>query len=82
MMKAASFAAALSVAAAGPIHAKAACDRTCLTGFADTYFKALVGNRPSDVPLAPNAKITANGVLMTLDRAFWDSAERTVYRPE
>jgi hypothetical protein len=45
MMKAGSLAAALSVAAAGPIHAKAACDRACLTGFADTYFKALVIDR-------------------------------------
>jgi len=80
MIRAASLAAVLSVAAAGAIHAKTACDRACLTGFADTYFRSLVSNRPSDVPLAPNVKITHNGELMKLAQAFWESAERTVYR--
>ena len=80
MIRAASLAAAFSLVAAGAIHAKTACDRACLTGVADTYFKALAGNHPGDVPLAPNAKITLNGQAMKLDQAFWDSAERTVYR--
>ena len=62
------------------IHAKPACDRACLTGFVDTYFTALADNRPGSVPLAPTAKITTNGQLTKLDQAFWDSAERTVYR--
>jgi hypothetical protein len=56
------------------------CNRACLTGFVDTYFKALAANTPGAVPLAPNAKITFNGRLVKLDQAFWDSAERTVYR--
>ena len=62
------------------IDAKSACDRTCLTGFADTYFKALVDKRASDVPLAPNVKVTVNGQTMKLDQAFWDGAQRIVYR--
>jgi hypothetical protein len=66
--------------AGGVIQAKPACDRACLTGFADTYFKALVDNRASVVPLAPSVKVTLNGQAMKLDQAFWDSAERTIYR--
>jgi hypothetical protein len=80
MIKAATLAAALSVAAAGVLHAKTACDRACLTGFADTYFKALVDNRASQVPMASNVKVTLNGQPMKLEQAFWDGAERIVYR--
>jgi hypothetical protein len=32
------------------------------------------------VPLAPNAKVTFNGRAVPLAQAFWDGAERTVYR--
>lgn len=76
----AGFAAVLVVIAGDTGHAKTACDRACLTGFVDTYFNALAANNPGAVPLAPNAKITTNGRLTKLDQAFWDSAERTVYR--
>ena len=68
------------MAAAATPNAKTACDRACLTGVVDAYFKALAANNPGAVPLAANAKITTNGRLMRLDQAFWDSAERTVYR--
>ncbi|HWN86847.1 MAG TPA: hypothetical protein VNN99_16900 [Vicinamibacterales bacterium] len=74
------FAAALAVAASGAISAKADCNRACLTGFIDTYLKALAANTPGAVPLAPKAKVTFNGRAVTLDQAFWDGAERTVYR--
>ena len=74
------FAAALAVAASGAISAKADCNRACLTGFIDTYLKALAANTPGTVPLAPDAKVTINGRAVTLDQAFWDGAERTVYR--
>ena len=67
------------IAVATP-NAKPACDRACLTGFVDTYFNALAANNPAAVPLSANAKITSNGRVMKLDQAFWDSAERTVYR--
>ena len=72
--------AALAVIGIDTGHAATACDRACLTGFVDTYFNALAANNPGAVPLASNAKITTNGRLTTLDQAFWDSAERTVYR--
>ena len=81
LIKVAGFAVALAVAAVvGAGAAKPACDRACLTSVVDTYFKALTANTPGAVPLAANAKITSNGKLVKLDQAFWDSADRTVYR--
>jgi hypothetical protein len=81
LIRVAGFAVALAVATVvGGGAAKPACDRACLTGVIDTYFKALAANTPGAVPLAPNAKITSNGKLVKLDQAFWDSADRTVYR--
>jgi hypothetical protein len=66
--------------AATSLQAKADCNRACLTSFVDTYMTALAANTPGAVPLASNAKITFNGRLVPLSQAFWDSAERTVYR--
>jgi hypothetical protein len=66
--------------AVSPLDARAECNRACLTGVVDTYFQALAANTPAKVPLAANAKVTLNGRVMTLAQAFWDSAERTVYR--
>jgi hypothetical protein len=68
------------VLAVSPIDARAECNRACLTGFVDTYFQALAANTPGKVPLAANAKVTFNGRAVPLAQAFWDSAERTVYR--
>jgi hypothetical protein len=70
----------LASAAAPRAQAPAACNRACLTGFVDTYLKALTANTPAAVTLAPNAKITLNGKAVPLARAFWDSADRAVYR--
>jgi hypothetical protein len=72
--------AATSLLSFAPASAQEPCDRACLTGFVDTYFDALAANRPRNVPLAADAKITQNAKLMGLAEAFWDSAERTVYR--
>jgi len=60
--------------------AKTDCNRACLNGFADTFLKALAANTPGAVPLAPNAKVTINGRVVPLAQAFWDGAEKTVYR--
>jgi len=79
-MRVAGLAVALAVAAAGALGAKTDCNRACLTGFADTFLKALAANTPNVVPLAPNAKVTFNGRAVPLAQAFWDGAERTVYR--
>src|SRR5689334_16197227 len=73
-------AAMLAVPAVYAADAPASCNRACLTGFLDTYFKALAANTPAAVPLAPNVRITSNGKAVKLADAFWDGAERTVYR--
>jgi hypothetical protein len=70
----------LGVLAVSGLDAKTECNRACLTGVVDTYFKALTANTPAAVPLAANAKITLNGKVMKLDQAFWDAADRLVYR--
>src|SRR5687767_14778791 len=56
------------------------CDRTCLTGFADTVLSALAANNPAPVPLADGVKITNNGKLASLEETFWESANNIVYR--
>ena len=38
--------------------AQGACDRACLTGFLDGWFKGLVNNTASGVPVAKDVKIT------------------------
>jgi hypothetical protein len=72
--------AALLFLSVAPAAAQTDCNRACLTGFVDTYFKALAANDPAAVPLAPNAKITSNGKVVRLAQAFWASADRTIYR--
>jgi len=71
---------AFTAVAAPRAQATAGCNRACLTGVVDTYFKALTANTPAIVPLAPNAKITLNGTVVPLAGAFWESADRAVYR--
>jgi hypothetical protein len=70
----------VALMAGSVLEAKTECNRACLTGFVDTYFKALAANTPGAVPLAATAKVTFNGKIVRLDQAFWDGAERTVYR--
>jgi hypothetical protein len=74
------FVTAALLAGSASTSAAADCNRVCLTGFVDIYLNALTANRPAAVPLATNAKVTNNGRLVKLDQAFWDGAERTVYR--
>lgn len=74
-------AAALLIAGCGSAaQAQPACDRGCLTGYVDRYFDALAAADAARVPLAPDAKITANGRSTGLAETFWGGAERTVYR--
>ena len=72
--------AALLFLSVAPAAAQTDCNRACLTGFVDTYFKALAANDPAAVPLAPGVKITNNGKAVRLADAFWASADRTIYR--
>ena len=72
--------AALLFMSVSPAAAQSDCNRACLTGFIDIYFKALAANDPASVPLAPKAKITSNSKVVPLAQAFWASADRTIYR--
>jgi len=56
------------------------CDRTCLSGFVDSYFDALATANPRSFPLARNAKITLNSRETPLAGTLWDGAGETVYR--
>ena len=57
-----------------------ACDRACLTGFVDSYFKALFAHDAHALPQAVQARITENGTGKKLADTFWDGAADTVYR--
>lgn len=60
--------------------AQSTCDRACLTGFLDAWFKGLVNNSASGVPVAKDVKITQNGQITTLPGTFWESAATVPYR--
>jgi len=59
---------------------KTPCDRACLTGFVDSYFKALLAHDAHALPQAAQARITENGAEKNLANTFWDSAAETVFR--
>jgi hypothetical protein len=50
------------------------CDRACLDGFVDQYFKALAAHDPSKLPLAKNAKFTEDGVELKPGDGLWATA--------
>ena len=58
----------------------APCDRACLTGFIDSYFKALLAHDDRALPQAVRARITENGAEKSLANTFWDGAAETVFR--
>ena len=68
--------AVMALVMAAGAQAQGACDRACLTGYIDAYFAALRVNDPSALPMAANAKITANGAVMTLATTTPASAGR------
>jgi hypothetical protein len=60
--------------------AQTTCDRACLTGFVDAYFKALLAHDARSLPQAGAARITENGSEKPLANTFWDGAAETVFR--
>ncbi len=66
--------------AAPAVAQTAACDRACLTGFADTMLEALTANESASVPLASGVKITSNGKATGLAETFWENADDITYR--
>ena len=72
---------ALATIIAQPSQAQTApCDRACLTGFVDTYFKALIANDAKQLPQAAPARITDNSTEKPLAATFWDAAAEVAYR--
>jgi hypothetical protein len=59
---------------------KPACDRACLTGFVDSYFKALLAHDARALPQAAGARITENGSERPLASTLWASAAETAFR--
>ncbi|HEX5418734.1 MAG TPA: hypothetical protein VFY39_01925, partial [Gammaproteobacteria bacterium] len=49
------------------------CDRACLEGFVDRYFKALIDDDPSEVPLSINVRFTENAQLLPIGEGLWKS---------
>ena len=70
----------LVAAVASPASAQGSCDRACLTGHLDAWFKGLVGNSATGVPASRDVKVTQNGQLTTVAGTFWESAESVPYR--
>jgi hypothetical protein len=70
------------LALAVPLAAQsdAPCDRACLTGFVDSYFKALLAHDAHALPQAAQARITENGAEKSLAGTFWTSAAETAFR--
>ena len=59
---------------------EASCDRACLTGFVDQWFKGLISRNTNGVPVAKTVKVTQNGQLTTLAGTYWSNAESVPYR--
>lgn len=55
-------------------------ERRALIGYIDQYFKALLANNASAVPLTESAKITLNGDIKSLAETFWKNAESIAFR--
>jgi hypothetical protein len=66
--------------AATTSQASEACDRACLTGVVDTYFKALKAHDAKLLPQAAKARITENGSERKLADTLWSGAGDAVYR--
>ncbi len=70
----------LAMWSASSAFAQASCDRACLTGFVDSYFKALLAHDARALPQAARARITENGAEKKLADTLWPTAAETVYR--
>jgi hypothetical protein len=62
--------------------AKYNCDRECLKGITDLYFRALEQHNPSLLPLAPRVRYTQTGQVVKLGEGLWRTAGAPGYRLE
>ncbi len=49
------------------------CTRACLEGYVDRYFKAVIDDDPSEVPLSINVRFTENGQRLPIGEGLWKS---------
>jgi hypothetical protein len=49
------------------------CDRACLEGWVDRYFKAVIDDKPGEVPLSINVRFTENGQQLPIGEGLWKS---------
>lgn len=49
------------------------CDRSCLEGFVERYFDALVDNDPEALPISANAKFTEDGQRLMIGDGLWNT---------
>ncbi len=70
----------LAVLFSSGLFAQTACDRACLTGFVDAYFKALFAHDAKMLPQAAKARITENGSEKPLAATLWPGASESVFR--
>lgn len=65
-------AAGLAASQAAPAQ-QTHCDRSCLEGFVDRYFQAVIDDDPSAVPLSTNVRFTENGQQLPIGEGLWKS---------
>jgi hypothetical protein len=51
----------------------ASCNRSCLEGWVDRYFAAVIADNPRAVPLARNVRFTENGQVLPVGEGLWKS---------
>jgi hypothetical protein len=67
----------LSLQASAAALAADACDRACLEGFVDRYLAAVIDNKPSTLPLAPDVKFTEDGQRLVIGDGLWNTMKGT-----
>ena len=66
----------LTLAAAVPQGAWAACDERCLDALAERYLHALLAHDPSELPTTKDVRFTENTVELPLGQGLWTTISR------
>jgi hypothetical protein len=54
-----------------------ACDRTCLEGWVDRYFQAVIDDDPSQLPMTTDVRFTEDGQRLEIGDGLWNSMKST-----
>ncbi len=63
----------LMLSPAAKAKAMPTCDRACLEGWVDRYFKAVIDDAPKEVPLSVNVRFTEDGQQLPIGEGLWKS---------